>query len=150
MFFLSFFFFCIWYVYMILFRIVYWKTCQWTKNFMHSVVYSGSLFSIYIWACWIIHIGSCKCASVHDIEVCLNISGRSSRECRKRVWRGVEGTIWGQWPWASQLCFWVIFFNFWPEIGSQFWQKQKGTMGLIEINNPNLVKPKNLKAKMLM
>ncbi|XP_011038899.1 PREDICTED: 28 kDa heat- and acid-stable phosphoprotein-like isoform X1 [Populus euphratica] len=26
-------------------------------------------------------------------------------------------------------------------------QKQKGTLGLIEINNPNLVKPKNLKAK---
>ncbi|KAL3612251.1 hypothetical protein D5086_003271 [Populus alba] len=26
-------------------------------------------------------------------------------------------------------------------------EKQKGTLGLIEINNPNLVKPKNLKAK---
>jgi hypothetical protein len=100
-----FFFFCIWYVYMILFQIVYWKTSQWTKNFLYLIVYSGSLFSTYIWACWIIHIGSCKCASVHDIEVCLNISGRSSRECRRRVWRGVGGTIWGQRPWASQLCF---------------------------------------------
>jgi len=123
---------------MILFQIVYWKTSWWTKNFLYSIVYSGSPLSlslslyiyiyiyIYIYmSCWIIHIGSCKCASIHDIEVCLNISEKSSREYRRRVWRGVGGTIWGQWPWVSQLCFWVTFFNFWPEIGSLFWKKQK-------------------------
>lgn len=29
----------------------------------------------------------------------------------------------------------------------KFWQKRKGAQGLIEIENPNLVKPKNLKAR---
>lgn len=33
------------------------------------------------------------------------------------------------------------------EIGSHCWQKRKGTQGVIEIENPNIVKPKNVKAK---
>jgi hypothetical protein len=33
------------------------------------------------------------------------------------------------------------------KLAPHFGRSRKGTLGLIEINNPNLVKPKNLKAK---
>lgn len=94
--------------------------------------------------------------------------------CSERSWRGrgrrgrrgrrrIRGRIW--WGYSSELLlYWVVKFNcvrtvfesfFHPQlhiltllvIFSCCQQKKKGTQGIIEIENPNLVKPKNIKAK---
>jgi hypothetical protein len=48
---------------------------------------------------------------------------------------------------CHNYAFGLLSLIFGLKLAPYFGRSRKGTLGLIEINNPNLVKPKNLKAK---